>query len=99
MSFLVKMRLFDPDNRMSLTSLAMFAVLIRLLWLPPSWEILLELLLVLLNYNAKKAFKALSDARLLSENDRIDDLKAELSRVNSELVKLIQASTFKQLGR
>lgn len=96
----IALKLADPDGTLSLSNVAMFTVIGKLATMvQPDLAVLTAFGLALLNYNAKKfnIFKTKKVADQ-SEADKTKE-QARIQRIEDELKNLINAQSFKNLGR
>jgi hypothetical protein len=92
-ALLVKLRIFDADETLAVSNLVLFILTAKVAAAQNlSVTDLIAFLLVLLNYNAKKVFRFLSEKRT-------EAVERQLSVVELKLKELQAAVGFKQIGK
>lgn len=98
-ALLVKLRLFDPDNTLSLTSILLMVAIARMAIFPADMYTIGILTLALAHANAKRfsAHKAKVHAGKKADLEATD--KAKLELMEAEVKKLINNANLNKLGR
>ena len=90
---LVKLKIFDSDNTLSITSLMMLVLIFKVGMSPTiDWSIISALFLGLANYNGKKWFAKARLSKQLSDVSRMENLEKEVKY-------LTNATSFKSMGK
>lgn len=91
--FLVRAKVCDPDNTLSLSNVMLMVIIVRLATTQAlDWTTLSGMLLVLLNHNGRKYFARDRAHKAISDTDR-------LAKLERETQLLVQASNLKGMGR
>jgi uncharacterized membrane protein len=85
-SFLKSIKLFDPDNTLSLTNLAMMVVIGKLAFANElDWTVLTAFFLTLASYNTKKVLRQKEQSKSISDQDKLTQLETALNAVKTTL--------------
>lgn len=85
-SILRALKIFDPDNSLSLTSIAMFVIIVKLALAPAlDWAIITAFFITLLNYNTKKWFAKSKATKEVADKDRLSQLEDVVKSVKTAL--------------
>lgn len=85
-TLLKALKLMDPDNTLSLSNIAMMVVIVKLATTQTlDWTILTSFFLVLLNHNARKAFRVKSESKTIADQDRLSMVEDALKSVKTAL--------------
>ena len=86
LSILRALKLFDPDNTLSLSNVAMMVVVFKLATAEGlDWTVLTAFFLTLLNHNARKAFRAKSESKSIADQARLSQVEQAIQSVKSML--------------
>ena len=86
LSFLKALKLFDPDNTLSLSNVAMMVVVFKLAAAQSlDWTVLTAFFITLLNHNARKAFRAKSESKSKADQDRLSQVEQAIQSVKTSL--------------
>lgn len=91
MKYLKMLKLFDQDNTLSLSNLAMIVVLAKLATASNlDWSVLTAFFVVMLNHNARKVFTKLKTDKEDAATAQVETDKSELDWIKGELKALTQ---------
>ena len=78
------LQLFDRDNKLSLTSIALMVIICKLALAPTlDWTIITTFSLALLNYNSKKLITKHSDDKNTIDQERITGVEEAIKQVKN----------------
>jgi hypothetical protein len=85
-ALLKALKIFDPDNTLSLSNIAMMVVIVKLATAQSlDWAVLTSFFLVLLNHNARKAFRAKSESKTMADQDRLSHIEDTIRSVKNAI--------------
>ena len=92
-SWLVKWKIFDADNTLSLSNVMLAVIIVRLACTPIlDWATLAGLSLALMNHNGRKYFAKDKASKVVSDQDK-------LASLTNDVKTLSNAISFKGIGR
>lgn len=77
-SLLVKFKIFDADNTLSLTSVCLIVLIVKIATSPLDYATATAFFLALLNYNSKKLLNDKKEVRAFVKSNEIDALEAKI---------------------
>lgn len=92
LELLIASRVYDPDGTVSLTSVLMMVLIIKLAVMPVDWGTAVALFMALANFNAKKWFAVAREAKRVSDQEKLEKLQADVRSLSA-------AQAIKGLGR
>jgi hypothetical protein len=83
-SLLRALQIFDRDNKLSLTSLALMVIIVKLAVAPTlDWTVITVFFISLLNYNAKKLINKSSDDKNTIDIERITGVEEAIKNLKN----------------
>lgn len=83
-SFLRSLQIFDKENKLSLTSIALMVIIYKLAEAPTlDWTIITTFFLALLNYTGKKLINKASDDKANIDIERITTVEEAIKQVKN----------------
>lgn len=83
-AILRSLQIFDRDNKLSLTSLALMVIIAKLAVAPTlDYTIITTFFLALLNYNSKKLINKHTDDKTIADQERISSVEEAIKQVKT----------------
>ena len=83
-TFLKALQIFDQSNKLSLTSLALMVIIVKLAMAPTlDWSIITVFFISLLNYNAKKLINKSSEDKVIADQSRLTTVEDAIKQVKT----------------
>lgn len=80
---LTALKITDPDNTISLTSIGVMIILAKIAWAPAlDWATAATLLLALLSYNAKKVIRSKEKVRAADDDNKLKQVEDKIAELN-----------------
>jgi hypothetical protein len=84
LSVLKAIKVFDPDNTLSLSNVAMMVIIGRLATTQQlDWTVLVGFFLTLLNHNSRKWFAKSKASKELTDTAKLEELAATVQKLNN----------------
>ena len=86
-AFLRSLQIFDATNKLSLTSLALMVIIVKLAMAPTlDWTIITTFFLALLNYTGKKLINKSSDNQAEATQSKITSLEDTIKQIKNMMI-------------
>jgi hypothetical protein len=83
LSFLKATKVFDPDNTLSLSNVAMMVIVARLAVAPNlDWTILTAFFVTLLNHNARKHWAKTKASKEIADQEKLKELEETVKKLH-----------------
>ncbi len=85
-SFLKATKVFDPDNTLSLSNVAMMVVIAKLAVAPElDWTVLTAFFLTLLNHNSRKVLRQKEQSKSVGDTEKLTQLETAVQAIKTSM--------------